>query len=329
MKKETIALLPKLDLHCHLDGSLTQRCVSELLSRDVSLQELQVDEDCQNLAEYLEKFDTPLLCLQSSKNLKKASYDFLMETAKENTKYIEVRFAPMLSVNDNLSCREVIESVLLGLEAAKKECGVDYNVITCAMRHHSEEMNLSMLKTAREFLGHGVCAADLAGNEAAYPMKGFKTLFEEVRKMEMPFTIHAGECGSVENVVEAVRLGAARIGHGIALGGHKEAIELCKEKRIGIEMCPISNQQTKAVSDILEYPMWAFLDAGLLVTLNTDNRMVSNTSISKEIEFVSEHFLIPDEMIYKMMFNSVDVSFASDAKKQELMKMIKKVQEDN
>ena len=132
-------------------------------------------------------------------------------------------------------------------------------VIVCAMRHESEDVNPSMLKAAREFLGNGVCATAIwRENEAAFPMSLFMELFGEVRRLEMPFTIHAGECGSVQNILDAVQCGASRIGHGIALRGQKEAIALCRDRHIGIEMCPLSNMQTKAVKDPAEYPIQEF-----------------------------------------------------------------------
>ena len=143
-------------------------------------------------------------------------------------------------------------------DQGKTEFGIDYGVIVCAMRHESEGANRRMLKAAREFLGNGVCAADLAGNEAAFPMSLFMELFGEVRRLEMPFTIHAGECGSVQNILDAVQCGASRIGHGIALRGQKEAIAFCRDRQIGIEMCPLSNMQTKAVKDPAEYPIQDF-----------------------------------------------------------------------
>lgn len=322
MLSNEIRKMPKIDLHCHLDGSLTLASVQELLQREIRAEELKVSEDCRNLAEYLEKFELPLRCMQTEEGLKKVSREFLLETAKENVKYVEVRFAPMLSVNENLDCRKVIESVLRGLEEAKAECNTAYNVIVCAMRHHTQEENLKMLKASREFLGSGVCAADLAGNEAAFPMKDFTELFREVKRWDMPFTIHAGECGSVENVIEAVQCGARRVGHGIALRGNKKAIELCKEHNIGIEMCPISNMQTKAVEDKESYPIREFLDAGLCVTINTDNRTVSDTSITKEMEFIQNNYKITDQELKLLTKNAVSAAFADDAIKEELLKKL-------
>lgn len=316
-----IAQMPKLDLHCHLDGSLTLHSVEQILGRNVREEELQVGENCRNLEEYLGKFDIPLQCVQTASGLRLAAEEFLLSAAKENVQYIEVRFAPLSSVNDQLNCRQVVESVLEGLREAKKQCRTEYNVIACAMRHHSEADSLAMMKVCREFLGEGLCAVDLAGNEAAFPMENFRNLFAEAKKLGFPFTIHAGECGRVENVLEAVECGAARIGHGIALRGNPDAIRLCREKKIGIEMCPSSNLQTRAVKSLKEYPIREFMDSGLCVTLNTDNRTVSNTSMTKEMQFVQEHYGITDDELKEFMKNAVDAAFADDQVKQMLWEL--------
>ena len=153
-----IEQLPKLDLHCHLDGSLTKAMIEKHLGKKVTGEALTVSQDCRSLTEYLEKFDLPLQCLQDEKGLEEGAYTFVEEIAKEKVEYIEVRFAPMLSVHENLSCRQVIEAVRKGMERGKEDFQVHYGIIVCAMRNHSEEQNLAMLKCAREYLGEGVCA---------------------------------------------------------------------------------------------------------------------------------------------------------------------------
>ena len=166
-----------------------------------------------------------------------------------------------------------------------------------------------MIRTAREYLGNGVCAADLAGAEAIYPMSEFMKLFGQAKKLGMPFTIHAGECGNVQNSLDSVEAGALRIGHGIAMRGNSEVQKMIREKGIGVEMCPISNLQTKAVESESQYPLREFLDNGIKVTVNTDNRTVSNTTMTKELQFIQEHYRITDEEIRLMKRNSVDTAF--------------------
>lgn len=318
MTLEELTLLPKVELHCHLDGSLSREFVEARLGRTVSQKELQVEESCTSLAEYLEKFSLPGLCLMDEKGLEDAGYDVLKGMSKENVLYAEIRFAPLLSETADMNCRKVIEALLKGLERGKKEFCIDFGVITCAMRHHSQEENFRMLKTAREYLGCGVCAADLAGAEAAYPMNEFMELFRNARKLEMPFTIHAGECGSVQNIIDAVAAGAGRIGHGIAMKGHYHLQRELADKRIGIEMCPISNLQTKAVQSPEEYPIREFLNAGVKVSVNTDNRTVSNTTLTKELQFIQKTYGITDEEILLLMKNAAETVFAGDAIRERL-----------
>ena len=247
MMREEMIKLPKIELHCHLDGSLSQEFIERRLGRHVRKEELSVSDDCRSLAEYLEKFDLPGQCLRDERGLEEAGFDVLKSMSRENVCYAEIRFAPLFSETASMSCTKAIEALLKGMEKGKQTFGIEYGLITCAMRHHSEEENLRMIKAAREFLGAGVCAADLAGAEASYPMTEFMNLFQNARRIGMPFTIHAGECGSAENIKNAVDAGAARIGHGIAMRGHADLIRELAQKKIGIEMCPISNLQTKAV----------------------------------------------------------------------------------
>lgn len=312
--------MPRVELHCHLDGSVSKACMEELLGRTVEKEELSVSDDCRDLAQYLEKFDLPLSALTNEAALELAGSDFIRTMHEEKMNYVEVRFAPLLSVNSSMTADKVIHAVINGLEAGRQKYQVDYGVIVCAMRHHSYDENYGMLKAAREFLGDGVCGADLAGNEAAYPMTEFVELFGNVKKWGMPFTIHAGECGSSKNIEDAVSCGASRIGHGIAMAGNEAVMRLCAQKRVGVEMCPISNLQTKAVEDVSKYPMRLFLDNKIMVTVNTDNRTVSDTTLDRELAFVKAHCHIADDDIIKMMKNAVEVSWADDDVKDKLMK---------
>ena len=325
MTREDIIKLPKVELHCHLDGSLSQGFVEKRLGRPVGKEELSVSDDCTSLAEYLEKFDMPCQCLKDEEALEEAGYDVLKSMSREHVCYAEIRFAPLLSETPDMNCNKVIEALLAGLEKGKRDFGIEYGVITCAMRHHSEEENARMIRTARAYLGYGVCAADLAGAESLYPMSEFMELFKKTKALGMPFTLHAGECGSVQNILDSVETGAGRIGHGIAMRGHSDLIKELAEKGIGIEMCPISNLQTKAVAGTEEYPIREFLNGGLKVTVNTDNRTVSDTTMTKELEFIQNTYGIQDDEIYLLMKNAADVAFAEDYVKDKLYRIMREV----
>lgn len=322
MFEKEILNMPKIDLHCHLDGSMTQKGIEKILEREVGLSELQVSLECRSLAEYLEKFNLPLECIQTPEGLKESAKEFLLNLQADNVKYVEVRFAPQLSTTQGMNCTQVLEAVLEGLEEAKEQCGIYYQVIACMMRHHSEETNLSMLKECREFLGEGLCAVDLAGDEAGFPTRNFYELFQCAKKLDYPFTIHAGECGSVQSILDAVEMGAKRIGHGIAMKGIPEVQKELAKKHIGVEMCPISNYQTKALRPGEVYPIREFANAGVPVTVNTDNRTVSNTSLGKEMKFLWEQFGISVEELYQYRKNALEAAFCDELMKHEVWKAL-------
>lgn len=320
----------RVELHCHLDGSLNIDSVQEILKeqgivfkREELEKQLKVKPDCTSLAEYLEKFALPLQCLQTKEGLRRASYELVRDVSKEGVRYIEVRFAPMLSTERGLSCREVIASVIEGLKEGGQKHHVFASAIVCAMRHHSIEQNMRMLNEAREFVGKGVCALDLAGDESAFPTSLFRELFRQAREWSIPFTIHSGECGSVDNVREAVELGAGRLGHGIALEKSAELRKLCRDKGIGIEMCPTSNFQTKAVEGPDSYPLKLFMEEGLLVSIHTDNRTVSGTSLFEEEMVVRDQLQLSQNVIERCTVNAIQTAFTSDEIKQQLMEEFK------
>ncbi len=322
----------RIELHCHLDGSLNIDFVqSHLASQGINInrkeleEKLKVRPDCTSLTEYLKKFDLPLLCLQTKEGLEQAAYELVMDAAKDGVAYIEVRFAPMLSTDKGLNCAEVIESVVRGLKKGERESGTYAFAIVCAMRHHSLEQNLEMLRAAKPFVGKGVCALDLAGDESAFPTSLFRKLFIQAKEWNIPFTIHSGECGSVDNIREAIELGAKRLGHGIALEKSPELRRMCQREGIGIEMCPTSNLQTKAVDNLQSYPLKRFLEEGLLVSVHTDNRTVSGTTMEQEEKLVKERLQISDEMWLQCTKNAIQTAFASDEIKERLMEELLKV----
>ena len=324
MNKEKILKLPKLDLHCHLDGSLSQSFLESTLGRKFSMDELSVSMECSSLVEYLEKFDIPLSAMNSRENIQQATIDVMRSAAEENVRYIEIRFAPLLSVTDSLSTEDVIESVISGLKEGYRLYDIYGNVICCAMTHHDIEASKSMFKIAREYYKDGVVGLDLAGDEANHPIKEFSELFKYAKDLGMNFTIHAGEAGPKSNIEGAIEYGAKRIGHGIAMRDDEKLLKLAKDRHIGIEMCPISNYQTKAVGKKDIYPYSDYIKRGLLATVNTDNRLVSSTSITDEILFLQKKNMINDDEILQGIKNAIEVSFASDDIKDTLLKELGK-----
>lgn len=309
--------LKKYDLHCHLDGSLRAVTIQKLareLGRELPDEAelaglLQVQPDCRSLKEYLMKFDLPLSCLVTRESFRTAVREVIRDASLENTVYMEIRFAPLLSVHEQLSVREIIEGALAGMEEAAAQYHVDCGLILCGMRHMDPDENAGLVKTAREYLDAGVCAVDLAGDEASFPVRGQAKMFETARRLGMPFTIHAGECGSAESIWDALDLGAMRIGHGIAAHKDERLMEYCSGHRICFEMCPTSNLQTHAVDSMEEYPFLQFLEAGIPVTVNTDNRAVSNTTITKELKLLEKYYKLTYSDMEQLMEHAKEAAF--------------------
>ena len=289
MTIKELTALPKVELHCHLDGSLSHGFIEKRLGRKVSQSELSVSEDCRSLNEYLEKFDLPGKCIMDETGLKEAGYDVLKSMKQENVCYAEIRFAPLLSETPDMNCNKVIEALLAGLEKGKRDFGIEYGVITCAMRHHSEEENARMLRTAREYLGHGVCAADLAGAESLYPMSEFMELFKKTKALGMPFTLHAGECGSVQNILDSVEAGAGRIGHGIAMRGHADIQKELQKKGIGI---PQRAEDLNPLSDLPLEVTWAAMEK-LQGEGSVESIGVSNFTAKKLGDLIEKAEIVP------------------------------------
>ena len=318
--------MPKVDLHCHLDGSLDLEVTQKLLAErgeKYDIQQLrhlmQVDPDCQNLAEYLQKFDVPNHCLQDVEGLKTSAYHFAKNAASENVKYIEARFAPAHSMRQGLKPLEIIEAVESGLAQARAEFGIETGIIICMMRGLSDKDNFSVAKAAREMLGAGVVACDIAGDEDAYPMSQQIDLFTKVKALGLPFTIHVGETGNAQNVRDAIDVGAVRVGHGIAMAEDEELMRYCAHHKVGVEICPTSNLQTKAYRHIKDCPLLLFMNHGIPVSLNTDNRTVSNTNLSTEFNKVNVSFRMSDDQMHRIYTDSVEMSFASDDVKHNLL----------
>lgn len=319
MDHQKIAKLPKAELHVHLDGSLSPEFISETQARKVLQTELSVSDDCTSLAEYLDKFSLPLKVLNNTRNLKAAGIDFMKTCAADSIRYTEVRFSPLSLANDQMNAEQAIMALLQGLKEGRNLYHVEFNIIVCAMRHFREDQIRATLRAAREFLGNGVCAADLAGDEAAFPNGKFRWAFEEAERLELPFVLHAGETGNPDSVRDAIEMGAVRLGHGIAMRGHGDIEKAALARGCGVEMCPTSNFQTKAVLQTEQYPLREFLDLGLKVSVNTDNRTVSNTTLTEELERAAELADLTDDELVLLMKNAVETSFAQDHTKERIL----------
>lgn len=291
---ETVQKLPKTDLHVHLDGSLriatildlAEKCRIELPAHDEEglRKAMNLGTNCGSLVEYLKAFDVTLRVLQTAESLTRAAYELAEDAARENVRYMEVRYSPMLHTRRGLKLTNVVEAVLEGLRAAQDEHGIESNVIICGIRNVSPESSLEMAELAVAYKNRGVVGYDLAGAEYDHPAKHHRAAFQLVRDNNINVTIHAGEAYGPESIHQAIHVcGAHRIGHGCRLREDGDLLHYVNDHRISLECCPSSNVQTGAIRDLASHPIKLYKNLGLRVTVNTDNRLVTDTSVSKEL----------------------------------------------
>ncbi|MFC3800178.1 adenosine deaminase [Cohnella sp. GCM10012308] len=322
--------LPKADLHLHLDGCVKPSTLLQLAAdrgyplpadrAEDLLPYMQVDADCDSLKTYLDKFSFVLPLLQDAASLKRVAEEAVEQSAARNCLYIEVRFAPALHINAGLTPEAAIDAVLDGLKQGEAAYGTVARLIVICMRHQNEEINLPVIRGAIARQGQGVVAVDLAGDEASHPAEKFRGTFAAAREAGIPITIHAGEAAGSFNVREAVEgLGATRIGHGIRLREDPELLAWIRERRIPLELCPTSNIQTKAVADWDDYPIRSYYDAGLYVTVNTDNPTVSGTDMTRECEAIATRFSFTPAELADLMRGALLAAFAEPPVKELLL----------
>lgn len=319
---DKIKKMPKIELHLHFDGSISPSIIAKLTNSDIlEIKDKMIAQDkCNDLSEYLTKFAFPLSLMQTKDNLITFSKDLVNRLSLQNIIYAEIRFAPMFHTKSGLTYEEVIDAILLGLQTNSK---IKTNLILCMMRGFSKEDNLKTIEVAEKYLGKGVCALDLAGDEAKYPLDDYLELFEIAKQKGIPFTIHAGENTNANEVKKAIMIGASRIGHGIRAIEKKEVLDLIKEKNILLEICPTSNIQTNAIDKYANHPIKNLIRENILVSLNTDNETVSNISLNEEYIKTYNYFQFNLNDYYKMNINAINASFLEHSEKEALIKQIK------
>jgi len=326
MNYEKYALI---DLHLHLDGSLSPEIIIEIAKEEKlklpsyepnELRKyLEVPENCQSLNEYLTRFDIPNLVLQTKNGLRKCLLDLLKREANDGLKYVEIRMAPQLSTAKGLSQEEVVQELIKAKEEAQKLYGIKSNLILCLMRGNNNNVaNLETVKIASKYLHRGVVALDLAGAEALFPNEMFADMFLLANNLEIPFTLHAGEAAGADSVRSAISYGAKRIGHGINSIHDEQLMKYLADEKIPLEICPKSNLDTKTIKSFDELPIKEFLNRGIMVTINTDDMTVSNTNLKNEYKILAKIGLT-DKQMRQIAINSINAAFINEAEKKELL----------
>ncbi|WP_251208754.1 adenosine deaminase [Acetatifactor aquisgranensis] len=324
-----------IDLHLHLDGSIHPEDMFRLAEmsgaalpaeREEEIRKmLMVEPGCRNLGEYLEKFALPLQVLQTKESMEYAVYRLLKRLRTQGLCYAEIRFAPQLHTQKGLTQEAAVHAAVSGLGQGIREFGISAGLILCCMRGAGNGAeNTETVAAAERFLGKGVCAVDLAGNEAAYPTEMFSDVFGRAQERHVPVVIHAGEAAGAESVRKALESGALRIGHGIRAMEDSGLMELLRDRKIYLEMCYSSNLQTRAVDSPEDYPLPEFMEKGLYVTVSTDNMTVSDTNLKKEYLLLKKQFALTDDALKQLALNAAEGAFVTEEERAELKSRIQR-----
>ena len=327
--EEMIRKMPKVELHDHLDGGVRPLTIVELAKEyKVSIPSDDPESlaewfhrgaDRKNLSLYLEGFKVTLSVMQTKESLKRIAREALEDLAADNVVYAEIRFAPSQHVEGDLNLEVVVDSVLQGLEEGKNATGVEYGLIICAMRDKTD--SLEMAELATNFRDEGVVGFDIAGDEYGHPPKIHIESFRYIRQKNFSITIHAGEAFGVESIWQALQIcGAHRIGHATRLINDMTVVgtriekmgtlsHFIRDKRLPLEMCLSSNVQTGAAASMDEHPFHIYYRNDFRVCLCTDNRLMSNTSLSKELAFAVKHYNLTLRDIEKITINAMKSAF--------------------
>jgi adenosine deaminase len=333
VSRELLKALPKTDLHCHLDGSLRLKTILELAEQqkirlpaddeEGLAKAIHQGEVCKSLEDYLVAFDITLSVLQTEEALFRVAYELAVDAAEENVRYLEVRYSPALHQQKNLKMTTVIDAVLEGLRVAKRETGIKCGVIVCGIRHINPQMSIRLAELSVAYKNRGVTGFDLAGAEVNFPAKDHKEAFQLILKNNVNCTAHAGEAYGPESIAQAIHyLGAHRIGHGTRLREDGDLFNYVNDHRIPLEVCLSSNVQTGAVPSLASHPLKFYFDYGLRVTINTDNRLITDTNVTKELWLAHTQLGMGLEDLTTLIVSGFKSAFLSFREKQDMLNQV-------
>lgn len=318
---------PKVDLHYHLDGAIVPEVGWKIAQQpDVDLDIHSFEEYtrlttvpplCTDVFEYLAKFGPIVKLMQTKDHLREITYTSIMRVAQQGLFYLEPRFAPQKHTEKGLTQREAVEAVLEGMKMAERDSGIRCGLILCCMIDFNDnhEANMETVRLAEEFMGQGVVAVDLAGGEDTVPMEHYADLFVEYHKKGLPMTIHAGDNGKPENVATAIDWGATRIGHGKKCWYNKDVMQKVIDTNTTLEVCLTSNYQCRTEDSYQSHPAKKLFDAGVRVTLNTDNMSISNIDLDFEYDIARNILGFSYNDLIQMNIYSIEGSFMPEEEK--------------
>ncbi len=318
--------LPKIELHCHLDASVRLETVAAIAPEiglalpDPLGPALEAPEVCEDLADYLRCLDLALEVLQRPQDLERVARELIEDLAGDGVIHAEIRFAPQLHTRKGLTPQHALDAVCAGLETASERSGVTFGTILCCLRHRDPRESADIARLAAANLDK-VCALDLAGDEGGYPeAKPYTEAFDLAREAGLGLTAHAGENAGGRSVREVLDLlGAQRVGHGIRCVEDEELTDRLARERIPLEICPKSNVQTRAVASLASHPIDRLLGRGVPVTVSTDGRTSSSTTLTEEFRRLRAEFGWGLEEFAACQRNAARAAFAPDRVKERLL----------
>ncbi len=328
MDLATYSRLPKIELHCHLDG-----CVRPETARDIAIRRqvplppsvedaLIAPDACEDLADYIRRIDFALEVMQHEQDLARVARELVEMWAADGVVYGEARFAPQLHLRRGLSMQQALNAVHGGLMEGKRRHGVDFGLIVCCLRHESEAQSVGVARLAAENMDK-VCALDLAGDEKRYDARPHQKAFALARDAGLHRTAHAGEAAGPASVREALDLlGAERIGHGTRVAESSPLTQEMVARQIALDMCPTSNVQTRCVGSLGTHPIAGLLTHGVRVTVSTDARTTSNVSVSAEFEKLSREIGWGEKEFTACQKNAAQAAFVPEAERTRLLRKV-------
>jgi len=330
---DVLRKIPKAELHCHLDGSVRPKTVLELAAEQkvklpttnlVKLTRLlQAGKRTRNLGDYLKIFDITLSVMQEKDALYRIAYELVEDCAAENVRHLEVRYSPILHRKRKLAFDDIVDPVIAGLRDAGSKLNISTGVIICGIRSMSPQVSLSLAELAVAYKGRGVLAFDLAGQERDYPAKAHREAFQLIAKHNINSTVHGGEAFGPESIGQALHYcGAHRIGHGTRLAEDPDLLRYVRDHRVPLEMCLSSNVQTRVARNIKVHPFGQYFRMGLRVTLNTDNRLMSATTLSQEIDIAARAFRLSPYELKRIVINGFKSAFMPYPQKARMLREV-------
>ena len=317
--------MPKIDLHYHLEGGVRPETLASITGNpDIGeiRRQLTVPAGCRSLSQFLKRFDYVTPLLRSPRALSMAAQAAMAEAAAQNLCYLEVRFAPAYLATPEMDVPGAIAAVLDGLDQGSRRWGIPAAAILTLGLTTPVEENEAILRAALPWLGSGLAAVDVAGPEGEISLAAQASALALARKLGFPLTLHAGEAAPASAIARAVELDARRIGHGTSLWQDKPLMERLARQKIGLEMCPTSNFQTRAIRSWEEYHIREYFDAGIPVTICTDDPAISGITLTGEyLLAMTELGFTPEEM-KQMVLYGIQMSFASRTMKQSLQNRV-------